>query len=205
MDFGGLLLLGLLWVVFNVLTRRKPDGTGASRTRPPLPGARPPATGDATQQEGSRLEVLLRELERALDQGPTPSAGKPRQPSTSPQKVAGRLGRPADAPLPRAEEVEERESLEVDPEVESLERDVARPARPHLSQDDAADRLVAGRIAAAEARSGPITRAEHLAFDQRIRSQPADATAVRMPTAEQLRRAVVWREVLGPPVSLRKE
>ena len=55
MDFGGLLLLGLLWVLFNVLGRRKPDGTGSASSRPPLPGARPPRAGDPTQREGSRL------------------------------------------------------------------------------------------------------------------------------------------------------
>ena len=190
MDFGGLLLLALLWVVFNVMGRRKPDGTANPGGRPPLPGASPPRTGDPTQREGSRREVLLRELERVRDQG----AGAP-----------GRVGRPADAPLPAAEEVEERESLEVDPEVVSLEQEVARPERAHVSQDDSASSVVARRIAAAEARSGALTKVDHAAFDQRIRTQPADATAVRVPTPAELRRAIVWREVLGPPVSLRED
>ena len=192
MDFGGLLLLGLLWLVFNALGRRKPDGGADGQPRLPLPGARPPATGDPTQREGSRLEMLLRELERAIDQGSTPGSGRT-------------VGRPADAPLPTAEEVEERASLEVEPEVVSLEGVVARPARPHLSQDEGASALVARRIAAADARSGALTKADHTAFDQRIRVEPADATAVRALTSEELRRAVVWREVLGPPVSLRED
>jgi hypothetical protein len=193
-DFGGLLLLGFLWVVFNLLTKgRQQRGGRPSKLPTGLPPAAPPSRGDPTQREGSRLEALLREFERALEQG----AG------------SGPLGRPSTSPLPTAEEVEERESLEAEseatPEVVSLEAEVARPERPHVSQDEGAERLVARRIAAADARSGAHSRVDHAAFDQRIRQQPADATAVRSVTSEQLRRAVVWREVLGPPVGLRDE
>jgi hypothetical protein len=191
-DFSGLLLLALLWVVFNVLTRRGTGEPGSTRSRPPLPGAPPPASGDATQQEGSRLETLLRELERTLDQG---TAAPP----------PGRVGRPADVPLPSAEEVEERESLETEPEVVSLEGHVSRPLRPQLSQDEGAATLVARRIAAAESRSGALTKADHRLFDERIRAEPADATAVRTPTAAELRQAIIWREVLGPPIALRQD
>ena len=215
MDFGGLLILALLWVVFNVLGKRKPDGgrLPGGHPRPPgsrgsLPAAGPPEQGDPTQREGSRLEALLRQLERAMDEAG--AAGTPeRPPSPRPPAPSGPLGRPATVPLPGAEEVEERtsqderRSLEEAPEVVSLEHQVARPARRHLSQDDAAEQLVAQRIAAADARSGAHTKADHVAFDQRIRPAPADATAVRMPGPEALRRAIVWREVLGPPVSLR--
>ena len=190
MDFGGLLLLGALWVVFNLLTRgRQPQGGRPAKLPTDLPPAAPPARGDPTQREGSRLEALLREFERALDQG----------------SGAGPLGRPAANRLPSAEEVEERDSLEEAPEVVSLEAEVARPERAAVSQDEGAERLVARRIAAAEARSGAQTRADHTAFDRRIREQPADATAVRTPSTEELRRAVVWREVLGRPVALRGE
>lgn len=199
MDFGGLLLLALLWAVFNAMTRRKPDGRQGGRARP-LPDARPPATGDATQREGSRLESLLRDLEQAMEQA---QGAAPRPPAPAP--AAGRLGRPADRPLAGAEEVEERDSLETEPVVVSLDQAVARPQRPHLSQDEGAGALVARRIANAEARSGPLTRADHRRFDQEIRAQPADATAVRVPTPAELRQAVVWRELLGPPLALRDD
>jgi len=190
MDFGGLLLLGFLWVVFNLLTKgRQQQGGRPSKLPTRLPPAAPPSRGDPTQREGSRLESLLREFQRALEEG----AG------------SGPLGRPSTTPLPTAEEVEERESLESEPEVVSLETAVVRPERSQISQDEGAERLVARRIAAADARSGAHTRVDHAAFDQRIRQQPADATTVRSATPEQLRRAVVWREVLGPPVALRDE
>ena len=199
MDFGGLLLLGLLWLVFGALGRRKSNDGERSGTRLPLP---PTQGRDPTQREGGRLESLLRELERALEQGST--AGQ-RRPLPLPGKAPGRVGRPADAPLPSAEDFEERESLEVEEQVVSLEGQVTRPTRPHLSQDEGAEGLVAKRIAAADARSGALTKTDHATFDRRIRAEAPDATAVRSLSAEELRRAVVWREVLGPPVSLRDE
>jgi hypothetical protein len=157
----------------------------------PLPGARsalPPVTGaDPTQLEGSRLQDLLRELGRTLDQ------------------ASGPAGRAPDRRLPPAEEVEELESLEVAPEVRSLEADPRRQARVVVDLDDEAERAVARRTAAAEAHGTPLTKAGHREFDARIRQEPADKTATRGYTARQLRDAMVWREILGPPVSLRGE
>ena len=193
MDFGGLLVLGVVWLLFNLLGR----GRSESRPRPrSTPGAAPPRTystragsvpePDATQLEGSRLERLLRELERNLGEaGGTPV----------------RLPSP---PLPDDEDVEERQSLEQPERVVSLETEVRRPERVEYDQDTGAEELVRRRIAAAEARSGPRKRADHVAFDARIRQQPADHTAVRRFTQKQLRDAFVWREILGPPVSQRE-
>lgn len=179
MDPVGLLFLGFLWFLFSVL-RKNQGRTG--RTPPSVP---PPGTADATQREGSRLEALFRELERTLGE------------------AAGPSGRPAGTPLPPAEEVENRETLETGVEVVSLEQEVRRPLRARVNREERAEGIEAGRIAAAEKRSGALTRADHAAFDARIRQQPADATAVRALTSDQLRRALVWREILGPPVSLR--
>jgi hypothetical protein len=204
-DLGPALLIGFAWLVVNAIRKagskppgapgtppRRPPGTPSRPTTRAQTGARPkalpPVTGvDATQREGSRLEDLLRELGRTLEQG------------------SGPVGRAPDRRLPPAEEVEERESLEVNPEVQSLEIDPRRQARAEVDQDDEAERIVARRIAAAEAQGKPLTKADHRAFDARIRQEPADKTATRGYTARQLRDAVVWREILGPPVSLREE
>jgi hypothetical protein len=105
--------------------------------------------------------------------------------------------------LPDDEDVEERASLERPERVVSLEREVRRPQRVEYDQDSGAEELVRRRIAAAEARSGPLRKADHKAFDARIRQEPADHTAVRRYTPAQLRDAIVWREILGPPVSER--
>lgn len=211
MDAGALVLVGLAWMVLSAIRKAgsKPPGTQPPPgTRPPptprapmprqAPGASPapaararplsPVGGrDATQLEGQRLEELLRTLGRTLDRG------------------AGPMGRAPDRRLPPAEEVEERQTLESTPEVRSLETEPHRAPRVEVDQDDDAEQLVARRIAAAEARSAPRTRADHREFDQRIRQEPADKTATRALTRRQLRDAVVWREILGSPVSLRHD
>ena len=196
MDFGGLLVLGAVWLLFNLLGRGRSEGRSRPRTGPhtPQPGSYPGGSGDgstadATQLEGSRLEQILRQLERGLEE----AGGVPTRAPT----------RRRPAPLPDDEDVEDRESLEEPEQVVSLETEVKRPPRVEYDQDSGAEDLLRKRIADAEARSGPRKRGEHVAFDARIRQQPADHTAVRRYNVAQLRNAVVWREILGPPVSER--
>jgi hypothetical protein len=129
---------------------------------------------------------VLREFERALEE-------------------AGPLGRSTTISLPEEEEIEELGSLEKDPEVISLETEVRREARPRVDRDEEAEQVEVQRIAAAAARDKASSRADHTRFDQRIRQEVADKTATTGYTAKQLRDAVVWREILGPPVSLREE
>ena len=206
MELGPLVVLGLMWVVFNAL--RKGGGKPSDHSGPPsstrapspkLPGStrsgtapmgRTPASSappDATQREGSQLEVLLRELGRTLEQG-----GRPPE-------------RPTVRPLPPAKAKKPGRSLEAAPDARSLEVDPVRGERAVVDQDDEAERVVQQRRAAAEANSRPLSESDHQVFDQRIRQEPADKTASRGYTARQLREAVVWREILGPPVSLRGE
>jgi hypothetical protein len=76
-----------------------------------------------------------------------------------------------------------------------------------VDQDDEAERVVQQRLDQVAARGGPLGEADHQRFDQRIRQEPADHTAVRPrdPAIDRLRQAIVWREILGPPVSLRDD
>jgi hypothetical protein len=181
-DFGGLLVLGIVWLLFNLIGQGKGRTRAAPRGTPrPMPQPRPAGAADPTQQEGSRLERLLRELERNLE------------------KVAERQ---SGLPAPREEEdVEERDSLEEPEKVLSLETDVRRRQRAEYDQDTAAEAIVQRRIAAAQARDRALGKSDHKAFDAEIRQEVADHTAVRRYTPAQLRDAVVWREILGPPVS----
>ncbi len=179
------LILGVLWVLMNLFAGRK-------KTPPPTsdpgqgyqPDQSPP---DATQREGSRLEMVLREFQRSLENA-----------ETSVRRHAGE-------PLPDDEDVEERQSLESEPEIVSLEEEVRRPARGEYTQDADAERLVQRRITAAASRDTARSKADHVQFDERIRKEPADQTSTRGYTAKQLRDFVVWREILGPPVSERGE
>jgi hypothetical protein len=191
-DFNGLLILGFVWLLVNLLSRAKGNSRPRPRTAPQPPPARtpaPPSGGrtvpDPTQREGSHLERLLRELERNLEE------------------AGGVRTRPAPVPLPEAEDVEERTSLEEPENVISLETPVVRKQRVRVDYDEAAEAVEQRRVAAAAARSGELTKADHARFDQKIRQQPADHTAVRRYTPAQLRDAIVWREILGPPVSER--
>ncbi len=204
MDLGPLLLLGLGWLVVNAIAKAGRGSSEKPRVPPALPRPTPPPQGprpgggvvqtrgrmpvagaDATQREGMRLEQLLRELGRTLDQTAGPAVRRP------------------DRQLPAAKDVEEGRSLEVAPVVRSLESGPVRGERAVVDQDDEAERIVAQRIAAAEANAAPLTGADHRAFDARIRQEPADKIATRTLTLRQLRQAFVWREILGPPVSLR--
>lgn len=179
MDPTAVLILGVLWFLFNLFSggkKRSPPPPRVPR-REPLPPRQ--SLPDATQREGSRLEVVLREFQRALEEGRGPEYLE--------------------------EDVEERESLEREPQIVSLEEEVRRPDRVEFTQDDDAEQLVQRRITAAASRDHARTKADHLEFDKRIRQEPADQTATPAYTARQLRDAVVWREILGPPVSLRNE
>jgi hypothetical protein len=180
------LILGVLWVVINLISgaKKKAQPPSTERGEPLQPDQTLP---DATQQEGSRLEMVLRQFERTLESA----------------EVAAR--RHAGEPLPDDEDVEERQSLESEPEVVSLETEVRRPGRRAYTQDADAEQLVQRRITSAAARDTARSKADHVKFDERIRQEPAAQTSTSGYTAKQLREAIVWREILGPPVSERDE
>lgn len=206
MDFTGLLVLAALYALLNLIGRwqqNKSQEGDQRRAGPPArlpPAPHEPGSLDATQQEGSRLEKMLRQLERALEEASPEPITLP-----LPQSKSGRSGnRPTTLSLPEQEEFEEGDSLEREPEVVSLETEVRRQPRLRVDQDDEAEQIEARRISAAAARDKATTKADHAQFDQRIRQEVADKTATGR-TVRQLREAVVWREILGPPVSLRDE
>ncbi len=221
MSFEGLIALGVLWVVLNLFAKFREKVAEAEKPdhseEPPGGGARP-RLPDATQQEGFSLERVLREIQRAKAEAearnkPLSSADtarlktawkKPRTAPASPrgQAEAGPLGRHGRMTLPSAEEVEERGSLEGTERVVSAETEVRRPEREVVDQDDAAEQLVQRRITDAEARNRPLDAADHRAFDRQVRQQPAAKTVIAGFSVKDLRNAVVWREILGPPVGL---
>jgi hypothetical protein len=187
MSLEGLLLLAALWFFLNLINK------AGKAQRPQLPERRPvqprslPTTVDPTQQEGSRLELVLRELQRSLEE----AAGVP-------------VERPAPAEQRYPEQAyEEPSSLEEEPEITSLEQEVHREARRRIDLDDEAAEIEARRIQAAAARYTKRTPVPEAIEQTEIKQEPADHTATRSYTAKQLRDAVVWREILGPPVSER--
>jgi hypothetical protein len=216
-DFGGLIWLAIIWFFASFIAGQKKKkqraeqarrrAQAASQVTLPAPAkptsvaqktaVAPTATArrgrvDPTQQEGSSLERMLRQLGEELGQ----LEGGERGP----------MGRDARVELPSAEEVEEREVL--DTPVRRPERvPVVRETRVLVDHDDEAAALVQRRVAAAEERNRPLTLADHRAFDARIRQAPAKASSrARVASrfsAEQIRQAIIWREILGPPIALR--
>ena len=188
MEFNGILVLAAVWFLVSLISRAGRKSQTPQRPVNPRPPGRTldPVGRDPTQQEGTRLELMLREFQRALED-------------------AGREARPVETSGLHYEQVEEGHSLEIDSEARSLESLVSRPGRREIDQDDEVEQTVARRIRAAAARDTARSPVDHAAFDERIRQQPAEHTSVRTYTAQQLRDAVVWREILGPPVSLRDE
>jgi hypothetical protein len=124
---------------------------------------------------------------------------------------AGPLGRRGGVELEPAEEIEDIESHDLDePVVVSLETGDERAARVIYDQDTDAETLVQRRIAAGQARSGALTRADHSKFDQKIRTAGSEPIQVhrtrkaRRPGGTgSIRDAFVWTEILGPPVGRR--
>jgi hypothetical protein len=178
-DINGFLVIGALWFVLTLITRAK----GSVRPRRPGPPSYPrptpvPSRQDPTQQEGVRLQRMLGDLRRALEEAAQAS-------STS------------DGPLARSRQAKS-ESLEPS-EVLSLEAE-----REPVDLDDEAAGIEARRIqAAADRNAGRKIEVKQPAA--LVRQEPADHTSAPRYSARQLREAVVWREILDPPLGLRDD
>lgn len=189
----GLGLLVLLWIVGQILERVR------GRQQPPAEEVPPevlipPTRGRPEPVSAERAEeAWRRELEQLFGV----------------EVERGPLGRQAPVELPPAEEVEERETLETLDTLEEEERlisldDRAVEAPPPVVVDrtQATRRVLEERLAVAERQSRALTRADHAKFDQKIRAEPTRPAPVRR-ARPSLRQAVIWREVLGPPLALR--
>lgn len=203
MEISPLFVLLVVWWLFGLLTsgKRGKQRRDQRRTRPgaPAPTPLPPARaegGDPTQQEGSKLERIMREFERALEE-----TSQQRQPTADAEPDWDA------AEEWEVEEVESRSLEQFEPEVRSMEDDFHRPEREVVVLGGDQDALQAGRMAYAENRNRALTAADHQRFDARIRAPQAPVPSVE-PDAPpddrllRLRQAIIWREVLGPPIAM---
>jgi hypothetical protein len=203
MEITPLFVLLVVWWLFGLLTsgKRGKQRRDQRRTRPgasapaPLPPARAEGA-DPTQQEGSKLERILREFERALEE-----TSQQREPTADaePSWDAGEEWEVKGA--------ESRSLEQFEPEVRSMEDDFHRPEREVVVLGGDQDALQAGRVAYAENRNRALTAADHQRFDARIRAPQAPVPSVEAdapPDARllRLRQAIIWREVLGPPIAM---
>ncbi len=179
-DFGWVILVAFVFWLLQVL---RAGATGRSGRGRPVPPATSSGQPGGTQREGAELEQMLRYLERRLggESGSKPS--RPPAQVTVKRPAARVQTKPARLPAPVTVSLED--PVDRAAEVQALERQ---------------------RLAVADARNRELTDADHAAFEAKIRardertaSSPAAAPGL---TARQLRDAVLWQEILGPPRGL---
>lgn len=152
------------------------------------------------EDAGDLLAAIRKAMEAAAEDK---RAAKERRPSLPQMRVAPPNRPPVPPP---ADDLfsEEAESLEVEPEIQSLENLARRRERVVVDHDDEISELVRVRTEWAERYAKPKTPAEHRDFDRKIReAKPAAPPTVDEKRLARLRQAVIWMEVLGKPVSLR--
>jgi hypothetical protein len=181
-------LLLVLWAVMAGLGRLASGNKAKQQRPPPPPDGGTGSPGPPVRKAPETFEELLAEMR-----------------GQSEHAREDRIGDRAEAgALPSAEEVEERQSLEIEPVVVSLEVPVREPGRE--AADDrmvATQRAIDERLRAAEARNRSWRLSDHERFDAEIRRVRPDVTRVRS-ARPPMRQAIVWREILGPPVGLRE-
>ena len=146
----------------------------------------PPAdvSGDAPQTMTELLADMRTQLERARRK----------------QQVEARTTLPS----PMARSSRTRVAMATRPQrTDPVEVLSIRPAPVQVDHDAEAERLVSARFAAAEETAKGRRPEDHAAFDQRTRTSAPVAPAPRLHHVARLRQAVIWQEILGPPVSLR--
>jgi hypothetical protein len=175
-DFGWLLVFGVFWIIFSAIREGSRSVKRAPRRREELRDA------FAATSPG------LRELLDAIEQAARPTG------TTAPRPPVA---------LPREAELDDFTSLEsTDAEV-VVERAPSRAVREDVDLDEQSIAIAARRREHADRLATP-PRATPGRTVRMPEPAAADATAVATPPpVSPLRQAVIWREILGPPPSLR--
>jgi hypothetical protein len=174
-------------VIFQLLKRAGAEMRNRQPTRPRDPTAAPETMAELWQEMRAQLDAARAQQEgQARLPAPPRSTGSMARPAT-PKRLPVPTAR---FPVPVA--VERGGSIEV----------ASREVAPRVvDQDDGAEALVQRRIDAAAARNGEWQLSDHDRFDAKIRTVAAAVPVERR--RHRLREAMIWREVLAPPVSLR--
>jgi hypothetical protein len=217
----GFVILAIVYFVLSRIAKAgKKLGAQIETARDQLTDEEP----SETQEEEFSLAKVLREIERAKAE-----AGQARRAPTKlkPESEAQRLGRmqkaleasrrlstPGErppAPLGRmswqsAETISEGLSLEVEERIVSFD-DAAttRTARAEIDQDDQVQATIQRRLDAAAHRTREGREASYQAQQKAAAAAVASEALSAAAASSRLRRAIVWREILGPPVALRSE
>ena len=218
MSLETLIVLAVVYFVLGSIARK------GKRERAEREAAQPggtPADNDPAEGELS-LEKILKEIERVKveaerRQAPPPRAAapKPRFPRPAENPSQGRqwgkgspergpMGRKSRIALPEVTDTEERGSLEVEERVISFDEGVSeRAGRAIVDQDEGAEAVVRQRIQAAEHRTRAGREAAYQAQQKSDRDAAVAKTQAAKTATDRMRSAIIWREILGPPVGLR--
>lgn len=221
MSIEGLAILAVVYLVLNLIAKAgKKLGGHFEAAQEQAVDTRP----NQSQEEEFSLKKLLREIERARAEGE--QAPKP-IPRAKPESEAQRLARvkqafeasrqlttprkPTQAPLGRmarlsTEIMSEGRSLEVEESIVNFD-DAAntRSVRAEIDQDDQAQAVIQRRLDAAAHRTREGREASYQAQQKAAAAAVASEALSAAAASSRLRRAIVWREILGPPLALRGE
>ena len=196
MEFGFVIIVAIAWMVLNTVREAMKQLPGGKRSDGPGGPLARPGTGrkrfeipESFADTSPGLRELLDAIEgaKARAEGAPVRQRAPQVPQRPPAPEAGLEGAPSEVFEDAGPVRRRRERVDLD----EASAEVARRRR------EAVARREAGR-----------TAADHPAFDARIRQEPADATAVAVPPPRSypdLRQALIWREILSPPKSLRDD
>jgi hypothetical protein len=196
-EFGFVIIVAVAWMVLNAVreaTKKLPGGQRPGSSGGPLSPR--PGTGRARFELPESFADASPGLRDLLDAIENAKARAERGP------IAGQVPRPAAPrrlPAPEAEVVREEVFEDARP---------VRRQRQRVDLDESSAEAARQRREAVARREAGRSDADHTAFDARIRQQTADATRVAVPAPESrpdLRQALIWREILGPPKSLRDD
>lgn len=177
-NLGGIAVLVIIWIIGAVFDKKRKDERrrrAAAKRVPTSIEVEPvsrPGVPDPSQLEGGLLEKVLRQIDPELaDQ----ALGKAPTPAKVEPRPPHRAPSQASVPDPRV------------PREEASDRSAEVQA------------TINRRLRAAEARGRGRTAADHAVFHEAIR-EPVKKSRKRAayPVAD-IRRAIIWREILGPP------
>lgn len=183
-------ILAVLWVVLSIVGRLFKGGRQQTR---PQSRQRAPQRAPQPTTFDDLLEDMRRQVEEAKQRGGHPDAVDADSWSEQYQD--------------ESELIEDRTVWEEDPTVVSMEGEAIVRERDQYDHDTEAELITQRRIQEALARNRAWRLEDHRQFDHEIRDLPAasgrDRKVVRRNIS--LRDAMVWREVLSPPVAMRAD
>jgi len=184
------------FILFGLLgSRKKRPQQGRPPTRPrpqprtPVARRAPPRSQPTARASGTDQERLLRELEGLLTGRPVSEPA----PASGPSPMRD---------MPDPDEAQSLESLEIEEGASAWEEGLERASETGTASWSAGSTRAAESLETLEEAGGASHKRFHALYDRQpdfVQKKPAP----RVFGVADVRRAIVWSEILGPPVSER--